>query len=189
MKTASIALMVCIAGTAAGQPEPKLTVYVRNTALVPGPVLIPAEGLAGKMFAKIGIALEWRNGKPAAASSEAPIFVELVTDTPDSRRPGALAFALPYEGSHLTIFYDRVREMPYSYTVLAHVLVHEITHLLQGFERHSDTGVMMAHWSVTDYGAMRSKPFPFTPWDVHLIYDGLAQRQGASAVAAVDSTR
>ena len=35
--------------------------------------------------------------------------------------------------------------------VLANVLVHEITHILQGPCWHSDTGVMKARWTHTDY--------------------------------------
>ena len=57
--------------------------------------------------------------------------------------------------------------------VLAHVLVHEITHILQGVNRHSDRR-LKAHWTPEDYRAMASKPLPFTPVDVQLIRLGLA---------------
>jgi hypothetical protein len=54
-------------------------------------------------------------------------------------------------------------------------MVHEITHLLQGVTRHSDTGVMKARWTGTDFGGMRVTPLPFTRQDVELIYSGLAK--------------
>ena len=59
-----------------------------------------------------------------------------------------LAYALPYEGTHIVILFDRVRKMQPNYVpaVLAHVLVHEVTHILQGIQRHSESGVMKAHW-------------------------------------------
>ena len=67
----------------------------------------------------------------------------------------------------------------------AHVLVHEITHLLQGIDRHSDTGVMKAHWTGRDFVDMRSSPLPFTGYDVDLIYAGLAKRGGTAVLAVL----
>ena len=64
------------------------------------------------------------------------------------RRTLALAVALPFEGIHIEIFYDRIRAaegfVPPDY--LGHVLAHEITHILQSVARHSDSGLMKAHW-------------------------------------------
>jgi len=56
------------------------------------------------------------------------------------------------------------------------VLVHEITHILQGVDRHSAQGVMKAQWDDNDYSAMAWKPLPFSPIDVELINRGLATR-------------
>jgi hypothetical protein len=184
MTKQAMALVVFMAGSAAsaGQAQQKLTVYVRNTAMVPATALIPAEGLAARMFAEIGVSLEWRNGKPAFESSR-PIFVELTTDTPERLKPGALAYALPYEGSHLRVFYDRIASNFYPRSMLAHVLVHEITHLLQGVSRHSATGVMKAHWTNDDFRQMSIGTLPFTPGDVQLIYAGLGAGLGAGLAA------
>jgi hypothetical protein len=60
--------------------------------------------------------------------------------------------------------------------LLAHVLVHEITHILQGVDRHSETGVMKARWTTADYVQIRAQPLPFTDWDIDLIQEGLASR-------------
>jgi hypothetical protein len=65
--------------------------------------------------------------------------------------------------------------------VLAHVLVHEITHVLEGIDRHSATGIMKAHWNYNDYLEMRRKPLPFAHEDVNLIYDGLKAPRVAPA--------
>jgi hypothetical protein len=176
MTKQAMALMILIAGTAyAGQAQQKLTIYVRNTAMVPGTALIPAEASATKMFAGIGISLEWRTGTPIVESSRA-IFIEFTTETPESLMPGAMAYALPYEGSHLRIFYDRITSNFYPRSFLAHVMAHEITHLLQGVCRHSATGVMKANWNHDDFKAMCTGTLPFTPYDMELIYAGLAAR-------------
>ena len=61
--------------------------------------------------------------------------------------------------------------------LLAHVLVHEIAHILQGINRHSDEGVMKAHWDANDYHLMQSKPLFFTPKEIDLIQLGVATRE------------
>jgi hypothetical protein len=60
--------------------------------------------------------------------------------------------------------------------LLAHVMVHEIAHILQGVYRHSDNGVMKAVWTGQDYSQMRVGALPFAPEDVELIHLGLARQ-------------
>jgi hypothetical protein len=93
-----------------------------------------------------------------------------------------LAFAQPYEG-RIVVFLDRVAELNRNkgLSVLASVLVHEITHVLEGIDRHSATGIMKAHWNDHDYFEMRRKPLVFAQEDVNLIYDGLKVPRVASA--------
>jgi hypothetical protein len=61
--------------------------------------------------------------------------------------------------------------------LLAHVLVHEITHVLQGVVRHSGTGVMRAHWDAREYLDMAFSPLEFTGADAELIQSGLRRNQ------------
>src|SRR6202022_2873401 len=107
-------------------------------------------------------------------------------DTPAKRLPHALAYALPYEGTHNVIFYDRVQRAVRAADVaclLAHVLVHEITHILQGIQRRSDQGVMKAAWDGSDYVAMTWKPLAFSSHDIELIHRGLAAGAARAAVS------
>jgi hypothetical protein len=60
--------------------------------------------------------------------------------------------------------------------LLAHVLSHEITHLLEDVNRHSSTGLMKAHWDGNDLMEMSAKPLSFGPEDVDLIHRALVQR-------------
>ena len=171
-----------------------MTVYVQGLSVVPAPVLCRAQALANEIFAGVGVKIDWRRGQPSRSQSriEKPIVVEMITDTPSELKPGALAFARPYEGVHINVFYDRVRaatEPELTPNVLAHVLVHEITHILQGTCRHSDTGVMKARWTHTDYMEMGQKPLSFTEEDVQLIKSGLAARANAGTLVATAGTR
>jgi hypothetical protein len=184
MTITRMALMAWMAGmvTHAGHAQQTQVVYLRNRPNVHPEVLLPAKVLASKMFAKIGISLEWGKGEPAVESSRAAVFIELVTGTPENRFPGALAYALPYEGAHITVFFDRIEKEHDPATVLAHVMVHEIAHILQGVCRHSDAGIMKARWIGKDFGAMRVAPLPFTQEDVELICLGLAARMTKARV-------
>jgi hypothetical protein len=112
------------------------------------------------------------------------------TQTPEHLKPGALAYALPYEGTDIEVFYDRILSMVCPSTaphLLAHVLVHEITHILQGVARHSDTGIMKALWTPDDFHEMSRHPMHFAPEDLKLIRLGMrgrSERLQALTVAA-----
>jgi len=137
-----------------------------------------AQGLASTLFRRIGIRLEWHERRfcPAAASA---LHITLSDRTPDTQHPGALAYSLPYEGSQIVIFYDRIRNGdPRRLTYLtAYVLAHEITHILEGADRHSERGIMKAHWDRVDYFEMEAGQLNFSPEDVGLISQGLDARE------------
>jgi hypothetical protein len=180
MKIAAMALMAAMVGAAAepGQSQQRLTVYLLDNASVPPALRLPAMRSAAEMLATIGIRLDWRNGEPRRTSSGRPILIELARRAPATLLPSAFAYALPYEGVHIRVFYDRIeRQIAPGLTtaVLAHVLVHEITHVLERVARHSDSGIMKAVWSDEDYLQMRSGPLPFAPEDRELIRLGMAR--------------
>ena len=54
--------------------------------------------------------------------------------------------------------------------VLAHLLVHETTHVLQGINRHSDYGVMKGQWDERDFAKMRWEPLLVDDDNIDLIY-------------------
>ena len=192
MKITAMAAVAMTVAMSARADE--VTVYVQGFSVVPAPVLNRAQVLANEIFAGVGVKIDWRRGQPSRSQSrtEKPIVVEMITDTPRELKPGALAFARPYEGVHITLFYDRVRaatEPELTPNLLAHVLVHEITHILQGTCRHSDTGIMKARWAHADYMEMGQKPLSFTEEDVQLIRAGLAARANAGTLVATAGTR
>lgn len=190
MKLTAMTTMMLIGAMAEGTTGPTadrtVTVYVEGSA---APVVVKqAKVIAAKMFAEIGVTIEWRSFGRGVPAPE--IQIRLSQQTPDTMRPGTLAYALPYEGTHVRVFYDRIAENAARDLVpilLAHVLVHEITHMLQRVGRHSDRGIMKANWDEQDYSHMRSSPLTFTDVDIDLIYTGLAARR-AGSVAAIDTT-
>jgi hypothetical protein len=78
---------------------------------------------------------------------------ELSRGAQASEHPDALACAMPYKGSRIVLFPDRIAsaaEPEEPRLLLAHVLVHEVTHILQGLTYHSKSGVMKARFLAED---------------------------------------
>lgn len=192
MRIKAIALMGVLAGAVAaaenaGLPrERNVTVCLEGNA---DPAGAWARSIAGAMFAALGVTVDWRLGLPGCPPQG--VIITLDYDTPESLRPGSLGYAEQRQGSHIRIFHDRiVRYFTQASVanVLAYVLVHEITHVLQGVNRHSEHGIMKARWDVQDYARMRWLQLQFDRQDIELIYSGLRARAGLASVA-VDTTR
>ena len=114
MKITAIATMAIIAGAMA---QAKINVGSTGQAVV---VCVTADehplqagearALASKMFGDIGVTILWRHmghGCPVDG-----IRISLSEKTPNRLQPGALAYALPYEGTHICVFYDRIARYP-----------------------------------------------------------------------------
>jgi flagellar basal body rod protein FlgC len=143
--------------------------------------------LTAATFARIGVKIAWHTLDACPVGVDA-IQVRLSRDPTSVRNAStqALAAAQPYART-IIVFLDRVKEVSRNrgISVMPNVLVHEITHILEGINRHSATGVMKARWDDKDYFAMRCKPLDFAAEDVILIYAGLKiPRATEAAVAA-----
>jgi hypothetical protein len=178
MKTTRLVAMLAMAGASlfAGQSAAPQKATV-NVCMETDPyILIGVRPLASAMFASIGLRIAWHELDSCPAEVGA-MQVRLSHDAPSIRNSAseaALAFAQPYAGT-IVVFIERVRQLHRNGTrlVMAHVLVHEITHVLEGISRHSSTGIMKTQWNKNDFFEMRRKPLPFAQEDVNLIYDGL----------------
>ncbi len=179
MKITVMAAMAVAVGMSA-RAEETVKVYIEDDRVVPFVLMNRARLLAAEMFAGAGVRIEWHGHTPSRGQLPVgAVVISMASHTPKNLLPGALALALPYEGVHITVFWDRMEgdtSRATAHLVLAHVLVHEITHVLQRMERHSESGVMKACWTIEDYAEMKMKPLPFTPEDIQLIHSGLAKR-------------
>jgi hypothetical protein len=181
-----LATTIGVATQATGMDKAKdwsATVCVENTV---GFTVLPlAEQVTSQMFSAARVRIDWRQGLAGCPVEGIRISVSALSDHAPADLPAsAMAYALPYEGNHIVIFYDRLQRKVKGTqisTLLAHVLAHEVTHILQGIHRHSDRGLMKATWDGSDYQAMMWKPLPFTPEDIELIQRGLAARATRAA--------
>jgi hypothetical protein len=187
MKKATSGLL--IAGFLAIVPARAATAEKIQLCIRPGDtlatmVILRAEVQTTRMLATARVAVQWHfagsAGCPGTGQAE-PVTLDFIAGTPVRQHPGALAFARPYRGSEIVVLIDRVehfasssKEIP---NVLAHVMTHEITHLLEGTVRHSTTGVMKARWDPRDFQLMAQHPLPFDTEDLELIQAGLGRRR------------
>jgi hypothetical protein len=172
-----IAAMLGSMAWAAGKSDHRKVVACIETGRDSADVVGKAASISYRLFRPAGVKLDLHTGwHSCEAQRGKAILVSLSMHTPKDLLPGAFAHALPYEGVHIEVFYDRMAHTeddlrPY---LLAYVVVHEITHILEGVARHSDSGIMKAHWDSDEYALMRRGQLRFAEEDIKLIHKGLA---------------
>lgn len=135
-----------------------------------------AQRLASEIFAGVGVKLEWREGVPGdKAVCADTLTMKIDPSAPSSAGPLAMAYATVGRKQEVAIhlLYDRIkatRSPALQRKLLAHVMVHEITHVLEGIARHSSEGIMKAQWDDSDYMIMAKHPLPFAEEDIRLVH-------------------
>lgn len=158
------------------EAPPDVTVWLHTTVITAPGSIEHAKQVAREMFASIGVNVAWRN---EITAREPGVLIKVVVQSGPQGENVALGEALPFALGHgIIVNYDEVlwsagTSKQLEPMILAHVLVHEITHILQVVDRHSDRGIMKAHWTPDDYCDMRWKPLEFTTEDVELIRLGM----------------
>jgi hypothetical protein len=144
-----------------------------------------AELIASRMFVSARVIVDWQHPFGSCEGVVLAIVVDLAATTAKRSGPMALAQANMGEGGCIEVFAERIDSISSALhsLVLAHVLVHEITHIIQGVPRHSESGIMKARWGMDDYNEMRWRPLRFTPEDIELIRLGLVARAGRRTTA------
>ena len=133
---------------------------------------------ASKIMAQAGVQLEWHRTNQCPSTPDT-IRIDFSYQTPSTLKPKALAYAMPFEGTHIVVFYDRMDafEIPHSAksALIGYVMAHEITHILQGYAGHSATGIMKANWTYEDHFEIQGT-LAFDALDVRMIQTGVAKR-------------
>jgi hypothetical protein len=149
------------------------TLWITGEEVLPLPVRWAATDQATKMFAAIGVRLKWKTHHRADPDDAMAIQLRFIANMPG--HPGAMAFAAPFEAVPVvTVMYDRIRfnteRVPeVRAALLAHVLAHEIGHVLMKTDGHSAAGIMKTHWSGIECQGMAHRPLAFLPDDADMI--------------------
>ncbi|MEP7354722.1 MAG: hypothetical protein ABI824_15950 [Acidobacteriota bacterium] len=180
LKTVAIATMVLGSfGVASAATDAGFAVPVCADTMRDNFVDLRARDLASKMFASAGVNIAWHGLKGCPKGA---VRIHYSYETRPALLPGALAYALPFEGETIVVFYDRMKACgdvlgaSTRAALLAHVLTHEITHILQGVAVHSQTGIMQPEFTQQDRANMARKPMTFTDADVELLHLGISVR-------------
>jgi hypothetical protein len=182
LKSMAVAIALCgrhlLARSPVVEAGSEIAVSVDGHGLIPEHLIWEAQASASEIFKPLGLHIRWTGEKPAAPGSARVINVSFVPIAPPAVSAGALASTCLQTGS-VHVFYDRVLPViqgwpRFAPALLSYVLAHEIAHVLQARNRHSDTGILKAHWSQDDFFLMLSHRLAFTPVDVALIREGLA---------------
>ena len=106
MKMTGMAVMVVAASGLAGvtPAEARQLTICMDSSLGNLSMENAAKTVVYGIFADIKLQIDWRN--PAKCPAEA-IYVSFSSETPVNEHRGALAYARPYEGTHIVVFVDR----------------------------------------------------------------------------------
>lgn len=130
--------------------------------------------LVGQIFEQTGIDVEWtvepvsqpetvelnfvRPGRPCPAPLPSQILTLRIHKAPPGVPATALGFSLPCAVNTLsiTVFADRIETVARHttaayYRVLAHVISHELGHVLLRSGEHAEAGIMRARWDRADW--------------------------------------
>jgi hypothetical protein len=165
-----------------------MTVSVCNKAGVDDRILSAAEFIASGIFRRAGVEVQWIGAGDCSLLPHAThIAVVILSNAPlgwSSRDAMGLAPSRTGDYRRAYVFYDRVQEFAESkadrrfhfagpYIVLAHVIAHEIGHLLIPGEAHTANGIMRARWKYSDWVRASHGSLLFPPDQVRIIRNGL----------------
>jgi hypothetical protein len=181
------AVAVLVAGTGAwasdgAQTSKRMVIACLNPG-ANASMMYRGQATAAQILKQAGVRLEWRGDESACAGGRG-LVVTVSRATSVDQHPGALAYALTFERTHIVLFYDRILTAaspavtPY---LLGHVLAHEIVHMLQGVEQHSASGLMKARWDNRDHADMQRGCLKLTEDDIDLIQNGLKHSSSLGA--------
>jgi hypothetical protein len=149
--------------------ETGLVVIARISNIQPSEYLMVANAkpLVVRLLAKAGVRLVW-DGRDATAQT---VAIRMDDTVPRGVPRQAMAYALPFATGttpRIHILRNRLMNPPWisAGTFLGYVIAHEIAHVLEGNDHHSDGGLMEAKWGPAEYRAMQHQQLEFGPDDV-----------------------
>jgi hypothetical protein len=186
MKSSSLraaGLLVAMAAAGGSVEMQRVDVYLQNSQIASTVVREQAQMAAARIYSQIGITIEWHLGAQPPRDAAA-ITMQFDVDTPHAYRPGALGYAAPFQksGTRIHVFFDRVAQaetLSAAGVLLGHVMAHELGHVLERCECHTQSGLMMAHWGNRELTQMQFHPMSFTPEGADMIRAGLSRAEAA----------
>jgi len=160
--------------------DPVVFACLTNETYVMGGILQSGEQAAAHIFSSIGVELRWSCDERAPNA----ISIRLAARVPKQFGKETLAYAFPFarQGVRITVFYHRLEPLfeehqGYAGSIFGHVLAHEIAHVLERVDSHSQTGIMRGRWDENDFVSMKFNAFRFAPEDRQSIRENVEQQE------------
>lgn len=180
---------------------PRITVLLYNHAGAPLDQIEQAAAVAGGIFERAGLVSDWAVCPKPAGSAAGPSCDEFgksvirinLLDREKAQRldtvPEAFGVAFTARsgfGVVAAVFHHRVAELERDWSVdadvvLGHILAHEIGHLLLGFQSHTSSGIMTAHWDEAELVDVERNAFGFYPGQAKKMRRQVQQRNAEDA--------
>ena len=169
-----------------------VTIYYDYDAHVPETTVFRATRQASRIFARIGATVRFRNNRTnqkAGAGLEFEMYIGM--EAPAGMNSASLALSHPFrQDGRIEVFYSRIQDykpLECRDVVLAYILTHEITHVLEGMQHHAPTGVMKEKWDRADLKKIQTARLDFDPSDVDFIRAGIEKRMNDGQQAKLRS--
>jgi hypothetical protein len=128
-------------------PAPSIDFQMRNESRLPPDVLRLSQEQVTRIFAGAGLVVRWTSAEPRLTVTVVPQALGYAT----ALSPVMGVARRTASGSTVQVFLKQVQQFARAYdvelgTMLAHVIAHEIGHLLLPPNAHSSTGLMQPAW-------------------------------------------
>jgi hypothetical protein len=129
-----------------GEAHP-VDLQLRNEARVPPQVLEQSQAEVARIFGDVGLAVRWTDSEPRFTVT----IVPQVLGYASAQSPVMGVARRTTNRSTVQVFFRQVQDFSHAYRVdlgmmLAHVIAHELGHLLLPTAAHSPTGLMRPMW-------------------------------------------
>ena len=187
-------------GTASVQdsePTLKMKLYIYNYAHVPNSTLSRAQRELSEIFEAMLVRIDWVDSSTGPENPQTDsiyslmIFILGPSGEASVRNNIALGFSAPNgvgsQGPAAYVIYPRIENFVRTHDsanqrsrrlgqVLAHVIAHEIGHVLLSTFSHSPAGIMRASWQMDEYNLLVTGQLRFTADQAELIRGELTRR-------------
>lgn len=172
---------------------PTVTIYIDSDVCISATGVFRATSQASRMFAKIGIPVQFRYGRKTQTAGQNGLELNIYVGmrAPTGIHSHALGNSHPFsQDGRIEVFYSQIQnynpELGRS-MLLGCILAHEIGHALEGIDRHSATGVMKAEWNFQDLLKIRRGALEFETSDVEFIRVGIQNRVRRADIAQANT--
>jgi hypothetical protein len=201
----AVLVLVYAATVTGSEDKPTITYEIYNHSGVSHDTLAAAASILHALFAASGVEAVWLtpqarfpNSQPASGTCPRPLrLIMLAEDQFEAivRTPGVFGIKEKSDREHGGVAYlspRRVAQAARAHklripTVLAHVMAHELVHLIQPQPSHALAGLMRDHWKSDDYAAMAQGHLGLAS-DQRRAFRTMLDRRAATAIGSCAAT-